>query len=195
MKNLLYFLIILALITACSSVTVVPYKNVQEIKNSTLIYTLPKQKIQVHTQLVRTSYQCGPYNRFAKKYLGIDNQFTEHTVLWRISDLNFETISIPDTTQSYAILNARKALQGQLNFSRDGRLLSVNKISEGKIKGGKSTIVNLKHEDKEKNMFTDLSVKKILVTKIDTIYKRVRSDSGFVKVPQINDIIVNKNLE
>ena len=188
MKKLFYFSIIIALFTACSSVNVIPYKNIQEIKNPSLIYTLPKQKILVNIQLVRASYQCGPYNRFAKKYLGIDNQFTEHTVIWRISDLNFDTKFLPDTTQTYAIINADKALQGQLCFSRDGRLLSVNKKIEEKIKEGKSSIVYLKHEDKEKNLFTDLSVKKILVNKVDTIYKKVRSDSGYVKIPQINEI-------
>lgn len=179
----------------CSKIYVANINDVKEIKCSPEVYYLPKNVVRVTLNMIRTSHQCGPYNRFAKKLLGINNQFTEHTTLWKISGVDIETYAVTDTSNIYLIFNNYGKNAASLNLTGDGFLQSINSKLDNEIVKQQSLILNLTREEKQHYLFTDLSTKKIQVNKSDTIYKKVRSDTGFVKVPEVNTKIINKNLE
>lgn len=191
----IFVVFLLIFIAGCSTVHVVNLNNVKEIKSSPMVYYLPKNVIQVKLDVIRTTHQCGPYNRFAKKLLGIDNQFTEHTTIWKISGIEIESHAIPDTACIYLVLNNNGRKTSAMNFSDDGLLLSVNARPDSFENTKQDLILNLIRDAKQKHLFTDLSLKKIQINRSDTVYKKVRRDSGFVKVPEVNVKIVNKNLE
>lgn len=191
-----YFLVAIAVcLTGCSKIYVANINDVKEIKTTPEVYYLPKNVVRVTLDMIRTSHQCGPYNRFAKKLLGINNQFTEHTTLWKISGVNLETYAVPDSSNIYLLFNNHGKKASSLHFTPEGLLQSVNSHADDGPAGQQHIILNLTREEKQHFLFTDLSVKKIQVNKSDTIYRKVRRDSGFVKIPEVNTKIVNKNLE
>lgn len=194
-KRLLFFILLLVIVASCATIHVVNINNGKEIKDSPMVYYLPKNVLQVKLDIIRTAYQCGPYNRFAKKLLGIDNQYTEHTTIWKISGLQIETYAVPDTANIYLIYNNCGNNASSFNFSDDGILLSVNSKPDSFNNKKQDLIQNLVPDAKQHHLFTDLSLKKIQINRSDTVYKKVRRDSGFVKVPEVNVKIVNKNLE
>ncbi|MBI5219496.1 MAG: DUF4831 family protein [Bacteroidia bacterium] len=194
-KSFFIYLVFFFIVCSCSTVHVVNLNEVREIKGSPVVYILPKNVIRVNLELVCITHECGPYNRFAKKYLGINNQFTEYTTTWKISDIQIESYAVPDSSNIYFIQGGCGVLKNNINLSEDGILLSFNQSSADFDNIKQDIIQNLAREENEPYLFTDMSLKKIQVNKLDTTYKKVRKDTGFVKVPEVNSKIINKNLE
>lgn len=108
------------------AINVIPLNKAQGIRNYSNLYALPKTVIRVNVSFTQTIYKQGPYNRYAKSMLGIDQIVNRNFVEWSIDKVDFKTFAIPDTNHIYLIEQAGGINNIGLSLTSCGLINSVN---------------------------------------------------------------------
>jgi hypothetical protein len=135
MKNYTIFYMTLLLpgliLGACkptqAPVNIINLNEAQGIRKYMAFYTLPKTVIRVNIKLERITSKKGPYSNYAQSLLGLTDVITEDSQKWAISDINFRTYAMPDTTQLYLIEPNSAIGNLEVEFTPDGFLSSINR--------------------------------------------------------------------
>lgn len=157
------------------------------------VYGLPRTafEVKVYYELVRKIK--GPYAAYADKYLGITRVTDRNERWWQITDIHIRSFTEPDPSQIYGLQN----IQGQFNpdpfthLSRQGLILHPGEKIWAEAHMDQPALSDLV----DPAWFTDLSVKRNLQEKTDTLYKTVLTDSSFIRIPVLKKQIVAKTTE
>lgn len=98
-----------------------------------IIYSLPRNGINVKVKAVKETFQPGPYAAYADQLLGIRNVKTKSEVTWMIKDVEFDMFSEPDPEQLYKAMGDVASL---ISLSSDGCIAGINakSVSDKKVK-------------------------------------------------------------
>lgn len=66
-----------------------------------LVYSLPITHFDIEVTALKTINKAGPYNKYAKKYLGTDNVITENSETWKLQSVNISQYGVPDKENQY----------------------------------------------------------------------------------------------
>src|SRR6266540_5470136 len=69
----------------------------------TLIYSLPKTRIDINLTVTKTTIKVGPYAAFAEKYLSLGVVPTTDSEVFEITDVSLQPASEPDQDNYYAV--------------------------------------------------------------------------------------------
>ncbi len=180
-NNLLLVLLIVTLISSCT-----PTQNIQVSKSSsnesgpqTLIYSLPKTRVDINIQVTKTITKSGPYAAYAEKYLTLTKVPTFDSEVFEITEVKIIPVNEPDPDQYYA-LNFKmypSNLDKLFSLTEQGLMLNLENswktVSNEFPSKHQGSGINFERSIYEPNITTDT----------DTLYKTILTDASFVKVP------------
>ncbi len=129
LRTILFTIIIMSFV-ACKTVKVpvVNAVNISEAQvgnNYKFVYTLPRTAINVRVRVHKQTYRKGPYQKYAKSYLNLNKVIDKDKEVWTISDVEFSSYPIPDTSKVYIVATADKEDIVPVALSKNGFLKSI----------------------------------------------------------------------
>jgi len=198
LKNKLFFFIFLLVFLACKSTQPVIQTNKitqdKEILKAGLIYNLPKTQVIVKVHILKIIQNKGPYIDFSEKYLGqLTNVIKQNQTIWDISNIEFQTVPIVDTANTFIISNSQDYSFLPFKLSKEGFLLSYNN-NNIEYDDKKYDFANNNNNTKNNENFSFVLVSSDKNYKIvyDTIYREEVYDSIIKKVPILKPNLVRK---
>lgn len=89
-------------------------------------YYLPQTAFRITVTAERTLTKPGDFNKYASRYLRLQDVPVEESVSWRITDIKMEPYGVPDKSKAYNIKVKSKTVAPLVGLSKDGILLSIN---------------------------------------------------------------------
>ncbi len=178
---------------SCTSVKVVHKSQLDEIKDNSIYYSLPKTVLKVNVELTRSITVPGPFNRYADKYLGITNAIKTKNEEWSISNIEILSYPVPDNKNIYYIQSNKNSIAENIVLSNDGLLLAINKdiVVENQEFNTNSFLVF----GEESISFTEQSVKKNLIERVDTTFKTIETDTAVSRIQVLKKFVEGKTQE
>ena len=115
MKRLLNTVCLLFLLysTHNAQINVVPVTDSElQIKENSLLYSLPRVTININVIVETEYYFPGPYQKYADKYLTIKNTKKEASVKSEIKEIEISTLTEPDPNATYLVFLKNKNFFG-----------------------------------------------------------------------------------
>ncbi len=124
MKKYCYLIFVMLLAVGCSTskMNVINVRKAAEIKNYSLVYALPKTVLVVDIEATKKTIIPGPYSKYAKKYLGINNVSVKTKTKWEISNVAINTRSEADPNNFYFVQSSNNNIANYVNLTKDGFL-------------------------------------------------------------------------
>jgi len=195
MRKLLFTALSMAVLVSCSTPSFVVKKiDVSDnlTKKGHVFYQLPLTSFQIIVEESRSKFVPGPYYMYASRYLGIEGAPSAPTETCEVSIVKVNVVSAPDPQSMFSIAvsgNAAVAASyrklADMGFVLDP--LESNKVTSlaADLQVAKSVVPD----------FIDLSIEDYQGEKIDTLFKTVFRDSGFVRVPITKKIVQVKDAD
>ena len=195
-KKLLLSLFVTILFYSCSSVTKIYVSNtgaLKSLEDNSYIYALPRTVLKISVTVNKSVFTPGPYNKYAGKYLGITGAGDKQYESWTLETVSVEPYVEVDPEHFYSLKSPHgidgfeKSISG---FETSGLILTPCQMQMNQA----LNYMNNSAYDEE-IIYTDLSVKRNLVSEKQTTYKRVLKDSIYVQVPVVNEQTKTKSVE
>ncbi|MBI4646981.1 MAG: DUF4831 family protein [Bacteroidia bacterium] len=185
MKNFFSkIILILIVLTACSSIKVVNIKQLSNLKDYGLVYNLPKTALNIKIELTAVVQKKGIYADYAEKFLGIKDVITSDKTEWYISNVSLNSYPLPDNDQYYWIQTKGEKIRNNILLTPEGYIVSVNKPIETNT-CTPTPVINLTSPPSPSPSHppTDLSIKNFFKEVKKTSYKEVKTDTTMKKIP------------
>lgn len=156
-----------------------------EQATAAVAYSLPKTVLTLDVTAEREVFFAGPYARYAKKYLGIDAEESDRTVV-RVLSVEINPLVEADLGARYKIASS-PMLDKVLALSAEG-LVSVGEKEPG-------ASVAWRYQAVPKADFTGKALTSGISKETKTLYKNVSTDTSFTRVAVSQDVVVEKSLE
>jgi hypothetical protein len=123
----------------------------------------------------------GPYAKFAGEMLGMKNVITQESEEWSIKSINLKTSEEIDPSEFYMIESNTLVETNVLSLRKSGLILDINPESSG------SNVVPVIKDNTEADqfVFTDLGANEYYLNQNDTVYRTVKLDTSFIKIPYL----------
>lgn len=171
-----------------NSYFVTPVQGEMNVDGHQVFYSLPSNSLMVSLKIEKTVKAKGPYAQYAEKYLNITTGIiNESETAYSIENVKVERISLPDTSQLYAINFTGIDNLPMVQLNADGTILACNcpRVIEG-YKAPKPQ--NNAEPDAKPITFLDMGVKPFIV--IEEEEDTSEEDSVEVKKPKEQQPIV-----
>jgi hypothetical protein len=194
MRNNILFLLVSSILFACkptSQVSVYPLDDAPGTSPG-FFYALPRTTLEVELNLSRKVIRKGPYAEYAHKYLGIDQVPLHDRVEWTIQDVVIRPLAELDPSAWYFVQGSLSLAEHDLIARIYQDLLILNPTQTTL-----PSISRALHPETTPGgiVFSDLSIKRLIDQKTDTIYRTVLSDTSFIRVPLARTVVTRKTLE
>ncbi len=182
----------IVLLSSCSSIQVIPLKEVDNhlIENDVLIYTLPKNVIRVDAEIIENNFKKGPFAEYADQYLGISNVALKDSFHYTLDKISISIYSEPDSDEIYLINAGKKKRLPSILLTSQGIIQSINASPTSEyyeLAKNKSAQFNQSELD---DYFVPLTKGQYL--KNDTVFKTIQTDSSTIRIPVVNKSYVAK---
>lgn len=192
---------IIVVVIILSGIACNPYRKIKVINVNTeeniekvaLFYSLPRTTLRFHVTAERTMLKKGPFADYAEKYMSITPVIEEDDVIWKISNVEVETLLDADPDEFYGVCLPfrRPDLSLFLTLSKEGLIALLNpyEVYSSNIYTSKDTTSG------NQVYFKDVSILPSFCEVKDTLYKTLFMDSIFVRVPVWRTFIEQKDME
>ncbi|GBU07449.1 DUF4831 domain-containing protein [Bacteroidales bacterium] len=89
-------------------------------------YFLPKTKIILQAEVVKSDLTAGKYAKYAEKYLGINDVIDQDQTSYSLQAVQVETRGIPNLEEAYIIELKSKTIAPFVYLSEDGLICAIN---------------------------------------------------------------------
>ena len=93
-------------------------------------YFLPRTAFRIVVEAEKTVTTPGELNKYAFRYLRLNDVPTQQSTEWRITRITMEPYGVPDRSKAYSVKVKSKTLAPLVSLTRDGILLSINREAE-----------------------------------------------------------------
>jgi hypothetical protein len=187
------FTLLLALLSSCAYSQKIEVSKATSLTGDphTLIYSLPKTRIDINFIITKTTVKAGPYAAFADKYLSLGDVPTTDSENFEIANVSLQPVSEPDPDNYYAVTfkSYPSNLDKIFSMTSQGLMLDLQKSWKEVSKEFPS---QYKSSD---NPFEKGILEPNIEEKTDTLYKTILTDASFVKVPIYKKSVVVKTDE
>ncbi len=90
-----------------------------------LVYSLPVTHVKIIVEAERTVCKAGPFYKYAKKYLGVDDVVTADSETWTLKSVDMATYGVPDQDNRY-LMQFKQGTSPFLMMTEDGLPLAIN---------------------------------------------------------------------
>lgn len=203
MKNLKFSLILIVILaeagcavqTEMSSKTRV--RKVEPGLNATgyaMYYSLPRTVFDIEVIVDKKITKPGPFAAYAERFLGITSVPTRVSVEYSIAEIRVNTHPEKDPGQMYRIETEGKSFGARVSLTADGLIRGINLPINPEVAVSQEAIQKLTERKFDFPQYTDLTLRKNTEPIPDTIYRLVRTDTSFIKIPVIRKVEDQKSL-
>ena len=122
MRKVLLFLLALTVLPLCAQTEVNTFFSGA---NEGITYCLPDTRIDITVKAACITRTPGEFNRYAERYLRVNNAITEAATLWEIIEADVTTSGKPNSEKMYTVkLNNSSACN--INLCNNGIIKSIN---------------------------------------------------------------------
>lgn len=173
------------------SCSVRPVTSNVTIDGYQLIYSLPKNYIEVSLHVNRLVQIPGPYAKYAEKFLNItEGVIVTDATYYEIQEANFRRLSRPDSLMHYVLTYEGFGALPALQLTTDGLIKACNVSHEVVWEQAAEAYQIPIVQEPEAPFFTDLGVIPFIEEKTETLYKMVPTDSTPRRVPYDNTKVI-----
>ena len=124
--------------TESQLVNVTNLNEAQGVRGYSSLYALPKTVVRVNVRFVQTISKKGPYSKYAKSLLGVENAISRNYIEWSIKKVDFASYAVPDTNYIYILEQGGSLNNIGLSLTACGLISSVNalEVNDQKYLGG-----------------------------------------------------------
>ena len=160
---------------------IAPLTDTTRIRESTLVYALPRSIFTIKVDLERTIRIPGPYARFAGDLLGLSNVIMNEEELWSIKGISVITHEESDPSEFYIIETSKIFNSNVLALKNEGLILDINPAKD------QDAIISVNSKDIDLSRFRsyDLGSDEYYQVQSDTAFRRISVDSTFIRVPYL----------
>jgi hypothetical protein len=156
-----------------------------------LIYSLPKNYIEVSLNVNHFVQISGPYAKYAEKFLNItEGVIRTDAVYYEIQEANFRRLCRPDSSKQYVLSYEGFGSFPALQLTADGLIKACNVLHDIVWEQIDEAYQILLVNEPEATSFTDLGVIPFVEEKSETLFKIVSTDSTPRRVPYDNTKVV-----
>jgi len=201
MRKIFFALIVLFALFSCnSSKEVVDVQNINNLTtsfNNHFIYSLPKTKIIVVVEVEKIIQNKGPFTDYTDTYLGaLNNVIMHNETFWNISNVNFFSYPIIDTSNTYVVGLLDDNTSFPLKLTRNGFLISFNNPDVDYHSNEIEHDLSGLNDNSSQNLsFNFVSSDKSYKVVYDTVYKEEVYDTIIKQVPILKPNLVKKTPE
>jgi hypothetical protein len=187
------FLVILFFLS-CSPVTKIAVNNVNDtgsLQTASFIYALPQTIIDIHVTAEEITIIPGPYEKYAEKYLGIQNVPAKTQKIWNIKKLEMRKHAEADADYIYAIrgINDPDNSPWLNRLIKDSMILSAVNFSSNQVYQYFYPAITADLP------YTDLSIKRNFEAEKEIEVSRVMPDTNYQTKPDSRNALKEKTLE
>lgn len=185
MKRYFTFIILILL-----TFSIVPAVSVaQEVANptGTVVYALPSTAINFYVEAEKETFTAGPYAEFAQKYLG-EAARVENSVTYTLKKIDVTPYIEADPSSRQVVTIPERGAANFLKFCTQGLIVMSDSYTG---KGETWRFPSIADNDR----FAGKGVGGNLTSATATLYKTVKGEDGFRKVPVQQSQVVEKSLE
>ncbi len=148
-----------------------------------MVYALPHNVLAIDIEVTEIKTMRGPYAEFAEKYMGIQNVLQNNKSEYYISNSEMIITAEPDSNNYYFVFPKCSKKIKNINLTDNGILLSINTKPSEYILPSLSKNATSNQHPLPNNIFTTLSQNEYIKEKIDTVWKQVKVDTSWVRIP------------
>ena len=150
-----------------------------------MYYSLPRTVFDIEIVVDKKITKPGPFAAYADRFLGLSGVPTRESVVYSIVEVRVNTHSEKDPAQMYRIETEGKPVGARVSLTADGLIRGINLPVSPDVAVSQEAIQRLSERQFDFPKFTDLTLRKSTEPIPDTIYRLVRTDTSFIKIPII----------
>ncbi|MFH0760182.1 MAG: DUF4831 family protein [Bacteroidota bacterium] len=198
----LFSLLTLALlITGCSLTSEIPSKTlVRKVdpgitaNDYAMYYSLPRTVFDIEIVVDKTITKPGPFAAYAERFLGLSGVPTREIVEYAVAEVHVNSHPEKDPGQMYRIETEGKPFGARVSLTADGLIRGINLPVNPEVAVSQEAAQKLFEKQFDYPEYPDLTMKKNTEPIPDTIYKVVRTDTSFIKIPLLRKLEGQKSL-
>lgn len=175
-----------ALQTGISSKTRV--RKVEPGLNATdyaMYYSLPRTVFDIEVIVDKKITKPGPFAAYADRFLGLKDVPTRLSVEYSIVEIRVNTHPEKDPGQMYLIETEGKPFGARVSLTPEGLIRGINLPVNPEAVVSPEAFQHLTKREINFPEYTDLTLRKSTEPIPDTVYRLVRTDTSFLKIPLI----------
>ncbi len=150
-----------------------------------MYYSLPRTVFDLEVIVDKKITKPGPFAAFAERFLGLSSVPTRESVVYSISEIRVNTHPEKDPAQMYRIETDGKPVGARVSLTADGLIRGINLPLSPDVALTQGAFQKLSERQFDFPQFTDLTLRKSTEPIPDTIFRLVRTDTSFIKIPLI----------
>lgn len=203
MKNLKFTLILIVILAAAgcaiqtqtmSKTRVTKVEPGLKAKDYAMYYSLPLTVFDIEVVVDKKITKPGPFAAYAERFLGIQGAPRQESVQYSVVEIRVNTHPEKDPGQMYRIETEGNAFGASVSLTADGLIRGINLPVNPEVSVSQEAIQKLTPRKFDYPQYTDLTLRKNTEPIPDTIYRLVRTDTSFVKIPLIRKVEDQKTL-
>ena len=157
-------------------------------------YALPRTVVNVKVLAEKTVTKPGPFAAYAERFLGVANVPTRESSKWTIKKIYLYTTGERDPNQVYRMSSEGISRADRIQLNHEGVLLGVN-LPPFKTSTYDLSRISLNEAgNMEIPGYPDLTIRKHTEPMLDTVYQTFRTDTSFIRLPILKDMVSTKSL-
>ena len=194
------FLTFILGLAACSTQVVLNKTRVEKMSPGTppslngMDYALPRTVIDVDMIVEKSVTKPGPFAEYAERYLGVTKVPTREVTEYKILEVKINTHAERDPDQVYRVFTEGVSPAGRLSLNHQGVINGVNLPAIQNPAQEAQALLTVNTRQQEQPGYPDLTIRKNTEPMLDTIYRVVRTDTSFIRLPLLKSQISQKNL-
>ncbi len=159
-----------------------------------MYYSLPRTVLDVEVVVDKKITNPGPFAAYAERMLGLTGVPTRQSVVYSISEIRVTTHAEKDPGQMYRIETTGKPVGARVSLTADGLIRGINLPVNPEVAVSQEAVQKLSERQFDYPKYPDLTLRKNTEPLPDTVYRLVRTDTSFIRIPLIRKTENQKTL-
>ena len=130
-------LVIASTFSTFAQTSVTPFDASKDLLNG-IVYSLPKNQINITITARCTIEKPGPFYQYAERYLATKEIITTNNENWEIEKINIHTSAIPDPNRTFQIAIDNKGIANNITYYHNNIIAGINISSDQTDKSDES---------------------------------------------------------
>ncbi len=150
-----------------------------------MYYSLPRTVLDIEVIVDKKITKPGPFAAYAERFLGLTGVPQRESVEYSIVEVRVNSHPEKDPAQMYRIETDGRPFGARVSLTADGLIRGVNLPVNPEVGVSQEAIQRLSERQFDFPSYPDLTLRKNFEPIPDTVYRLVRTDTSFVKIPLI----------
>jgi hypothetical protein len=150
-----------------------------------MYYSLPRTVFDVEMVVDKKITRPGPFAAYAERFLGLTSVPMRESVEYTVSEVRVTTHAEKDPAQMYRIETTGKPVGARVSLTADGLIRGINLPVNPEVAVSQEVAIKLGERVFDDPKYPDLTLRKSTEPIPDTVYRLVRNDTTFIRIPLI----------